>query len=271
MSKRFIFSMFTKMWKTKSINELAAFVQGLGFGGIEFPLRDGYQVEPKDAETGLPKLAKDFDAYGLNICSVASNTKENVFGGCAEAGIPLIRIMYGHDLNNDYLKTEADMRKDIEGFLPLCEKYGVKVGIQQHYGPGINNTMEMLHLLEDYDAKHVGGIWDAAHSGLAGEEPEQAIDTIWDHLAIVNFKNAMYIRKNGPEAEEAEYERYFTSGRHGLCSWRRALMQLKKRGYEGNICLPVEYTDEPNTEKYAALDIAYIKGLVDEIFGEGTY
>ena len=112
-------------------------------------------------------------------------------------------------------------KKEIEGFIPLCEKYGVKVGIQHHYGPMVSNSMEMLHLFEGYDPRYVGAIWDAAHSGLAGEEPEQGLDIVWSHLCMVNFKTAFYNLQTGPEAEEAKFERYFTTGRHGLSSWYR--------------------------------------------------
>ncbi len=266
MVKGISFSIFTKPWRTITAEKLGEFVSGLGFDGVEFPLRDGYQAEPANAERDLPKLVKTLGDYGVKIMSVASGTSENIFAACAESGIPLIRIMGGHDLSGDYMQTEAELKRTIEGFLPLCEKYKVKVGMQQHCGPGVNNTMEMLHLVEQYDANYVGGIWDAAHSGMAGEEPEQAIDIIWSHLLLANFKNAYIYRTNGPEAAEAEWGRHFTTGANGQCSWRRAIAQLKKRGYTGTFCLPAEYTDEHNVEKYIAIDIEYIKSLVNEIY-----
>jgi sugar phosphate isomerase/epimerase len=163
------------------------------------------------------------------------------------------------------------MKREIDSFLPLCEKYGVKIGLQHHYGPGLNNSMELRHILEDYDPKYVGAIWDAAHSGLAGEEPEQALDIVWEKLLLVNFKNAFYKRQNGPEASRAEYSRHFTTGRQGLASWERAIKHLKKLGYEGNICLTAEYSDEEKVNEYTAQDIVYIKYLFDEIYGQGSY
>lgn len=262
--KKILFSVFTKPWKNLSINELAKFVSDLGFDGIEFPLRDGFQVKPANAEKGLPQLAKQLEDYGLKITSVASETEENIFAACARAGVPLIRIMLTADLEKGYLASEVDMRKKIEGFIPFCERYGVKVGIQNHFGPMVSNSMELHHLLEDYDPKYVGAIWDAGHSGLAGEEPEKGLDIVWSHLCLVNLKAAYYRLKNGPEAKEAEFERYFTTGRYGLCSYRRTIRYLKKRGYEGVICLPAEYTDEGNVNEYIAEDIAYVKELFNK-------
>jgi len=270
MANKINFSIFTKPWRTESVDELAAIVKRLGFTGIEFPLREGYQAEPQNAEKDLPKLVQALKAHELAITSVASDTTEAVFAGCAAAGIPLIRVMYWHDLNGNYLETEAAIRREIEGFLPLCEKYGVTVGVQQHCGASVNSTMELLHLLESYDPKLIGGIWDAAHSGLAGEEPEQALDIIWEHLAGLSFKSAFYRRANGPEAERAVYEEFFTTGSQGQCSWPRAVARIAKRGFSGTICMPAEYTDEDNTELYAAKDLVDLKGLVRQYFGEGS-
>ena len=269
MEKKITLSAFTKMWRTHTPEELAVLVRQLGFDGVEFTLREGYQVEPQDAERGLPKLAQTLRNHGVSITSVASDTREEVFAGCAAAGVPLIRVMYWHDLAGNYMETESAIQQEIESFLPLCEKYGVKVGVQQHCGPSVSSTMDLRHLLEPFNPKLVGGIWDAAHSGLAGEEPEQAIDVIWDYLVGVNFKNAMYRRVNGPEALRAAYEVYFTTGSQGMCSWPRAIARLAQRGFTGNICMPVEYTEEHNTNLYAAIDNADIRQLLVEAYGEG--
>jgi len=257
------FFVFSKPWKDVSVSTLGGIVKRMGFDGVEFPLRDGYQVEPAGAEKGLPKLAGELGQCGVKICTVASETTERVFAGCQAAGVPIIRVMFmNYGMPKQYLQAESDWKREIEGFLPLCVKYGVKVSVQQHCGPGVNNSMEMLHLLEGYDAKLVGGVWDAAHSGLAGEEPEQALDIIWSHLHLANFKNACYIRANGPEAP-AKYRIHMTTGENGLCSWERAVAHLKKRGYAGGVCMPAEYSDDANVEAYAARDLAYLKGLFE--------
>lgn len=259
-----VYSIFTKPWKEKNADELGRMVNDLGFNGIEYPLRPGYQVDINNPKAGLKEFTKVLASHGVSVTSVASSTEESVFEACAESGVPLIRIMYGADMVNGYMKCESSMKKDIERFLPFCRQYDVKVGIQHHYGNMVCNSMEMRHLLEDYDPGCVGAIWDAAHSGLAGEEPEQALDIVWDHLVLVNFKAALYRLKTGPEAGEALYERYFTTGRNGLCSWRRAIKYLCDHGYSGIVCLPAEYNDEANVEAYAREDLVYAKQLFSE-------
>ena len=163
-----------------------------------------------------------------------------------------------------FMKSMDEQRRSLDALLPLCEKYGVTVGIQHHYGFGVFNTMEMRYLLDGYDPKYIGAVWDAAHSALAGELPEQAIDIIWDKLVLVNLKMAYYRRANGPEARQALFTPYFTTARQGAASWEDAAKALKKRGYAGDICLPAEYTDEENGKAYVFEDLKYAKSLFGE-------
>lgn len=258
------FSVFTKPWKTISIEQLGEQVSGWGFDGIEFPLRGGYQVEPKHAEKELPRLVQTFSEFGLSVFSVASSTEEHIFAGCAEAGIPIIRIMPVITHKEGYMASEQRIKRELEKLLPLSEKYGVKVGLQQHYGNNIVDSMGLLHVLEQYQPGHFGAIWDAAHDAFAGQQPEYGLDIVWSHLCMVNFKNAFYRRKNGPEAKQAEWERYFTLGTQGLASWPRAAAYLRNRNYDGVVCLTAEYTQEEEVDRLIQQDIVYAKTLFQE-------
>jgi sugar phosphate isomerase/epimerase len=255
-------SVFTKPWRKETVEELGGLVAGLGFDGMEFPLRPGYQVEPANAEKGLPELVGKLDGFGLKVYSVASSTEENVFAGCAASGIPLIRIMAGIDQGIGYVASEEKTRREIEKIIPLCEKYGIKVGVQMHCGWFVKDAMQMMRLIGSFDPRHIGAVWDVAHGGLAGEEPEMGLDICWSHLCMVNLKNAFYLRQNGPEAAEAEWSVYWTTGGQGLGSWSRTAACLKAKEYEGVVCLTNEYSDEANTKKYIADDIRYAKSLL---------
>ncbi|MCI8624324.1 MAG: sugar phosphate isomerase/epimerase [Provencibacterium sp.] len=256
------FSVFTKPWKTLTATELAKKVADWGFDGVEFPLRDGYQAEPKNAVEDLPKLAKTFGEYGVSIMSVASSTDEAVFEACQKAGVPIIRIMAPMDKPEGYLYSEAQFKKYLDSLVPLCEKYGVQVGVQNHYGRQVFNTMQLRHLVEDYDPKHIGAVWDAAHSGLTGEEPDHALDIIWDKLILVNLKSAYWVRKNGPESANVLWKPYFTTGVQGMTSYPDIIDYLKKRCYTGDICLPAEYTAEELVDELTPKELAYVKSLV---------
>ena len=257
------YSIFTKPYKNLSMDDLAQKVRAMGFGAIEYPLREGYQVSLGDAENGMAELAGAMGKYGIAISSVASATEEWAFAACQAAGCKILRIMASTDPKARYLEWEKSYIKFLEGLEPLARKYGVTVGIQNHFGPMVSATMELKRIVEKFDPKCVAAVWDAAHSGLAGEREEQALDIIWDNLCLVNFKNGYYRRVNGPEAPYAKFEPYFTLGRHGAADYRKIAKYLKERGYKGDICLPAEYSDEGLVDELAPLELAYVKSLFE--------
>jgi len=256
------FSVFTKHWKTTPIDELGKFLAGMGFGGVELPVRPGFQAQPESAEKDLPEIAERLKQYGVKVASVAAPLDENIFAGCAAAGIPMIRIMVPMGPGG-YYATVNKAKDDLRRAMPLCEKYGVKIGVQQHFGEFVSSTMEMLRVVEEFDPKYIGAVWDSVHSGFAGEEPELALEMIWENLLMVNLKAGFYRRVNGPEAYEAKWEQYLTTARHGLSSWSRAAEYLKKNNYTGVVTLGAEYSEEDKTDIYIAQEIAYAK----ELFG----
>ncbi|HEY5560273.1 MAG TPA: TIM barrel protein [Clostridiaceae bacterium] len=259
--KEIFFTAFTKPWISQSLDEIGKMVSDMGFKGIEFSLREGYQVEPSNAQKGLIQLVKVMEQHDVMVTSIAGSTDENTFEACAAAGIPIIRILANLDLKIGYWSAVDNVKRKIEKIIPLCQKYNVKIGIQHHYGPMISNSMELYQLIKDYDPRYVGAIWDSAQSILAGEEPEQGLDIIWSHLCLVNLKNVFYRRTSGPELE-AKWERYFTTGKQGLASWPRIINYLESKGYNGAICLTHEYSSQNNVNQLLFEDIKYAKSLL---------
>jgi len=258
------YSVFSKPYKNLTMDELGVKIRDIGFTAIEYPLREGYQVDLGDAENGMAQLSQTLKKYGVVVSSVAAVTEEWAFAACAAASCNIIRIMASTDRNMRYLDWERSYIKYLEGIEPLARKYGVTVGIQNHFGYMVSSTMELKRIVEKFDPKYVAAIWDAGHSGLAGEMTEQVLDIIWDNLCLVNLKNAFYKRANGPEAPHAKYTPYFTLGCHGLADYVKIAAYLKSREYKGDICLTAEYSDEKLVDALAPVDLAYVKSLFGE-------
>jgi sugar phosphate isomerase/epimerase len=254
------FTVFTKPWKTP-LPQLGAFVQKLGFNGIELPVRPGYQVTPENMQTTLPEAVRIFADYGLTINSIAGPTSEAMIALCSELKIPIIRVCLDIPKETNYLAHEEQLRSEFDELVPLLDTYGVTLGIQNHNGRCVANAMGIRHLIEKYDRKHIAAVLDPAHCALNGEIPELALDIVWSHLCMVNLKNVLWLRTNGPEAPVAAYTRHWTSGRQGLASWEQVASELKQRNYSGPICLTAEYSDEAAVDRLIAEDIAYAKSL----------
>jgi sugar phosphate isomerase/epimerase len=256
---KILFSVFTKPWKM-DIPALGEFVAKLGFDGIELPVRDGYPVEPAQVER-LPQAVRQLAGFGVKVFSIAGPTDEKTLAACAEAGVPVIRVMVGVD-ESGYMASEARTRGEFDRLLPLLERYRVKIGVQNHSGRFVANAMGLRHLLEGYDPQYIAAVWDAAHNALNGEEPELALDIIWPHLCMVNLKNAYWTRKDEPGADGGAWEPYWTSGRLGLASWPRVAAELKRRSYQGVVCLTAEYSDQAAVKHLIAEDFVWARSLL---------
>ncbi len=265
MSKQqIVYSVFTKPWKMP-VHELGAFVNRLGFDGIEFPVRPGYQVEPENVLRDLPKAARILADHGVRIFSVAGPTDLPTIEACAKAGVPIIRTM-ARVPESDYTETVKRLQAAYEALVPALADHGVTIGVQNHCGRFVPDALGLKMLLEPFDPHQVAAVWDAAHEALQGGEPDHALDIIWPKLCMVNLKNGFWQRTTGPEAAVAGWRHYWTSGRQGLCDWSRVVGELTRRRYQGVVCLTAEYSDHDAVDRLIAHDLAFARSL----FGERT-
>ena len=255
-----VFSVFTKPWQTMPIEQLAESVRAMGFDGIEPPVRPGYQVQPETIGKLLPGAVRAMKAAGVRIFSIAGNTDEETIAACGECGVPMIRTMARIPDGVSYPDAEAALQREYGALVPALEKHKVTIGVQNHVGPFVSSALGLARLLQPLDGRHVAAVWDAAHEALAGGQPQYALDVIWPRLCMVNLKNVMYVRSNGPEAQVAAWQHHWTSGRHGLASWPVVVSELTKRAYRGVICLTAEYSSGEAT-RLAPEDLLFARSL----------
>lgn len=258
-------AVFVKPWKDLTLSELGAHLQQLGFQWIELPVRPGFPCEPETIERDLPRAVSVLADYGVRILDVTAALPlddERLYTACAEAGVGINRVMFRLNGMN-YWDAERAAREQLDAALPFCEQYNVQIGIQNHYGTFVGVHELGLHrLVQDYDPRYVGAVWDAAHNALEGMDVDPALDVVASHLCMVNLKNAYWRRVSGPEAELAEWKVYWTSGRQGRASWPRVVAKLKEMNYTGPICLTAEYSDEDAVDRLIAEDLAFAKALL---------
>lgn len=257
------YTVFTKSWREMGLGELGAHVRKLGFTGVELPVRPGFQVKPAHVERDLPEAARVLHEQGVKISTLAGPTDERTIAACAESGIPIIRICLNINEKAGYMAEEARIQREFDAKVPILERYGVAIGVQNHCGFQVNNAMGIRHLIEKYDSRQICAVLDQAHCGLNGEPPELAIDMVWSHLKVVNLKSAYWWRTNGPAAEWAEWSVRWTTGRNGLANWPRVAAELKRRGFKGDICLTAEYSDPASVDRLIAEDISFARTLFD--------
>jgi sugar phosphate isomerase/epimerase len=235
------------------------------------------RCSPPGGAAGIVRLARTLEKAGVRVTSLAAGidvhttegkgevtgVSEAIFAGCGEAGIPIIRICQGFNRDQGFHENIDVLRRKYDAILPYCRKHNVTLGVQMHYGQAdIMCSFDTYILLRDYNPKYIAAVWDSGHSGLAGEPPRYALDCLWDHLCMINFKAARWrcTNKTFP-AEEAQWEAVWVPGLRGMGSWKEAVDFLKQQNYRGTVCLPAEYSDESRVEEYVIEDLRYIKGL----------
>jgi sugar phosphate isomerase/epimerase len=257
-------ALFTKPWPDLALAELAAHVRGLGFDAIELPVRPGFQVESQRAGRDLPRAARALAAEGVRIASVAALADEAMIAACAEAEVAILRVMEPVQTGEAYPQAERRIRATYDRLLPILERHGVCLGVQNHCGRYVPNALGLRAILQDYDPRYIAAVWDAAHEALVGMPSDMALDVIWPHLCMVNLKNGFWERTSGPEAPHAAWRHYWTSGRHGLADWRGVVAQLRQRRYRGVVCLTAEYSDPTAVDRLIAEDLALARALLEE-------
>ena len=267
MTRKNEFALFVKPWKSLTLAELGKHVRQLGFDLIELPVRPGFPCQPEMIERDLPQAIATLADEGVRVLNVTVSLPlddERLYAACAEAGVPMNRVMFRRgDLG--YWEAEAEARRQLDLALPYCERYDIQIGVQNHSGKFVGvNAFGLHHLLKDYDPKYVGAIWDPAHNALEGMDPEPAIDVIESHLSVVNLKNAFWKLVSGPEAEVADWQIYWTSGRHGRTSWRRVADKLKAIEYSGPMCFSAEYSVEEEVDRLIVEDLVFAQKLFDD-------
>jgi sugar phosphate isomerase/epimerase len=256
-----IFAVFAKPWKRFSLPELGRHIRGLGFEWIELPVRPGFPCRPETIEQSLPEAVRLLGEEGVRVLNITADLPlddERLYAASARAGIRMNRVMFDRREGENYWAAEKRARARLDSALPFCERYGCQVGVQNHYGRNVPvNAMGLHNLLEDYDSRRVGAIWDPAHNALEGEDPEPALDMVASHLCVVNLKNAFWERAGAPGAQEAAWRVHWTTGRQGRADWRRVAAKLKAMDYRGPVCLSAEYSDEDSVDRLAAEDLAF--------------
>ena len=137
------FSVFTKPWKTTPVPELGRMVHRLGFDGVEFPVRPGFQVEAATIARDLPIAQQQLHDCGVGIFSVSTTPTPEAIRTCGKLGIPVIRVMVEIGPEG-YMATERRVQTEYQALLPVLRDAGVVLGVQNHNGNFIDRNFATL-------------------------------------------------------------------------------------------------------------------------------
>ena len=280
----------SKFFANLSVEQLGEKAVSLGYDGIDICIRPGHPIHAENAISALSKAVKIWQSQNL-VCPLASAEvtltdpkspdAEKLYAACSEANILRIKIgFWKFNPGDNYRQVLDAARADLEGFVSLGQKHGIQTCYQTHSGPCIgSNCAGLMHLIKDFDPRHVGAYPDLGHLVLDGEDYEMGLSMIREYLSVVGIKDAYYAPL--PEEHAQRYTPCFVKVGDGCVNWERALGVLKKLEFDGPLTVHTEYcfdesiirrvgyaeTRPPNLERFAKADAAYLKQVLSMLPG----
>jgi sugar phosphate isomerase/epimerase len=257
---------FSKPFQSLGPADMAAFVEEVGWSGIECPVRAQGQIEPERVGEELPRLVEAFRRRGLDvpivvteITSIHETHAEEVLRVAAGLGIRKFRLGAFKYTKDRPLEQQLDgFGHDLRAIGDACGELGVQAAVQNHSGSDRfgASVWDVVGVLKDFHVKNVGICFDIAHATIEGglSWPIQA------RLAEP-FYAAVYVKdftwSKGPGGWQPNWcllgegmvDRAFISG-------------LNRSGYSGTICQHQEYPmgDRADMAAHIRRDLETLRG-----------
>lgn len=247
--------MFAKHLKAFDIPSLAEKAAAFGIDGYDYPVREGYAVNPDNVSTALPELARAMASEGLSVpmCTGEGTLTdpdmpgaEPLMAAMAEAGVKFLKLGYFHfkDTHADYWQAVNHARQKLSGWEKLAEKHNVTVCYHTHSGPYLGCTAAALtHLLHDFNPKYIGAYLDAGHLAAAGEEFPMACAMVGEYLKLVAVKDMkkVWVEVDG---KMIVTRKQFPLG-EAVLNPDDVFRHLVTIGFNGPVSIHIEHGDTP--------------------------
>jgi len=266
---------FTKLFKEKSLAELAGFAHDAKLDGFDLCVRRGYDVNPANVLTELPAAANFFAREGLSIAMVTGDfdvllpdhaTAEPHLAAMDKAGVRFLKLGYFHfdPRKQDYWPEVDRIRRAFEGWQELSRRHHVKVCYHTHsHGCMGLNCASLAHLVRGFDPQCIGAYIDPLHMLLEGEEFPVGAAMVKEHLSLVALKDVLITRqeRNGHGAPAHKVVR----AGEGMVDWTVVFDELSRIGFDGPLTVHCEF-DVPKEEFAAAArhDAAFFRGQIEK-------
>ena len=247
-----------------SLETVARRLGELGYDGVEWSVRENLHISPEELCDRAEEVAALTRDNGLEVAALATylsyedtDTAAKVIEAAGRMGTEIVRV--GAPLYNGTVHYDELYRGALESFeklLPVCEDSGAKACLEIHLGNIACSPSLALRILENFDPRFVGAIFDPGNMILEGYESwRMGIELLGPYLAHVHVKNTGWFPKEGGGWEWKQLPM-----ESGMVDWKELIGHLKDTGYDGWLSLE-DFCDLPLEEKLEG-DLEFLRGLV---------
>ena len=232
--------LFTKLFRGRSLAEIADAASELGFDGIDLLIRPGHQAEPDDPDS-IHEAVRHLRQAGLavpmattDLTDPTDGRADRVLSACAETGIGLIRLGYWkYDPQRGYAACFDAARRDLDGLARLAEKHGVLLAVQLHGGTIHGSGAQAAALLAGHDPALIGSYPDPGNQSVQDgrEDWRFTFDVLAPWLCCVGVKNGGWFPAELSEAGQRHWRSDWMGVPDGMVPWDEIATYLKETGY----------------------------------------
>lgn len=208
---------FTKLFKTYDINGLANIAHQFGLDGLDLCVRPGYPVSPENALEALPAAVRSLQQGDLCVPMITGSldlvwpddpTAAPLLKAMDQAGVRLLKLGYyfWDPFQQDYWTEVERIRRGLEGWQKLAERYGVKICLHTHSLRCMGmNAAGLMHLIQGFDPERIGAFIDPVHFVIEGEEFAVGANITREYLCIASIKDVLLTRREVDGHSSVEY------------------------------------------------------------------
>ncbi len=263
--------LFTKLFRGRSLAEIATASSDLGFDGIDLLIRPGHQAEPEDPAS-IHEAVRHLEQAGLGVpmattdlTNLSGGRAEQVLATCAGAGISLIRLGYWkYDPLRGYAACFDAARRDLDGLARLAEKHGVRLALQLHGDTIHGSGAQAAALLAGHDPTVVGAYPDPGNQTVQDgrEDWRFTFDVLAPWLCCVGVKNGGWFPADLSEAGQRRWRSDWMGVPDGMVPWDEIITHLRETGYQGLLSFHSHY-EVPLDQvlNQTRVDLEYVRRL----------
>ena len=169
-------------------------------------------VQQDELRRELPRFVNALRAEGIEVQAVRGGRQtevdrdvERLVGTMADLGITHYWLGTDrYDFSQPIMPQLDAIKRKVEGFVSLNERFGTTLMYHTRSGASSVGSVvwDLLHVLQDFDPRHVGLHWDTGHMSNHGNMWETLLRTAGPYVVAISWKDRVWQQDLGGLTEQ---------------------------------------------------------------------